>query len=164
MWVELIVKRENRVSEFKREERYIVIKRKYLSDIDENEVRGLLERRGIETRECVVIESSWSPEYEQAWKMIENRFNGTSDNQSTFRELEEQLAEHKECIDKNIIEHNKLYDKCADLRAELEYWISQYGCECGHNSCKKCKDTQDAKILLTQSTKREGLCSVHKRF
>ncbi len=78
-----------------------------------------------------------------------------NEHDTKIQELQEELAEHKDCIDKNIIEHNKLYDKCAELIVELEHWISQYGCECGHNSCKKCKDTQDAKILLTPRTKGE---------
>lgn len=60
------------MSEFKRENRYIVIKRKYLSDQDEAAILGLLEQRGIETRRSVVIEAGW-PEYEPVWKMIEDR-------------------------------------------------------------------------------------------
>lgn len=60
------------MSEFKRECRYIVIKRKYLSEADENAILGLLEERGIETRQSVVVESNW-PEYEEVWRMIEER-------------------------------------------------------------------------------------------
>lgn len=59
-------------SNFVREQRYIVVKRKYLSVVDENEIFDLLAQRGIATTECVVVESKW-PEYEAVWKMIEKR-------------------------------------------------------------------------------------------
>lgn len=62
------------MSEFKREERYIVIKIKYLSDQDKDQIRGLLEMRGIVTQECVVVESDW-PIYEKVWDMIEDIWN-----------------------------------------------------------------------------------------
>lgn len=54
---------------FKREERYIVIKRKHLNPEMEAHLttyKGLL----VPTVECVVVESDW-PEYEPVWKMIE---------------------------------------------------------------------------------------------
>lgn len=57
------------MSDFQREERYIVVKRK---DIDEEQERDLgwwLEHVGIPTRECVVVEPDW-PIYEQVWGMV----------------------------------------------------------------------------------------------
>ena len=60
------------MSEFKREERYIVIKLKQLDDVDIHNLRGYLEENSIGTTECVVVESDW-PEYETVWKMIEDR-------------------------------------------------------------------------------------------
>lgn len=75
------------MSEFKREERYVVVKIKDLveasGDIDpstgrseaECVLRNFLEGWAVPTRECVVVEADW-PEYEAVWKMIENRMNG----------------------------------------------------------------------------------------
>ena len=72
---------EDFVSEFReafeREERYIVIKRKYLSEQQERDLREGMRLRGIGTVECVVVESDW-PEYETVWKMIEDRVTGRS--------------------------------------------------------------------------------------
>lgn len=58
--------------EFKREERYIVIKLKPLDDVDIPGLRAYLEEHYINTVDCVVVESDW-PEYETVWKMIEDR-------------------------------------------------------------------------------------------
>ena len=63
------------MTEFKREERYIVIKRKNLSDKEEFAIRALLEGLDVGTVECVVVESDW-PENETVWKMIEARVAG----------------------------------------------------------------------------------------
>lgn len=57
---------------FKREERYIVIKRKHLNAIQETAIRAHMARMGIGTVECVVVESDWL-EYETVWGMIEAR-------------------------------------------------------------------------------------------
>ena len=58
--------------QFKREERYIVIKRKNLTEKEEFAIRALLEGLDVGTVECVVVESDW-PENEIVWKMIEAR-------------------------------------------------------------------------------------------
>lgn len=57
---------------FEREERYIVIKRKHLTAIQETSLRAHMARLAIGTIECVVVESDW-PEYETVWRMIEDR-------------------------------------------------------------------------------------------
>lgn len=62
-------------TEFKREERYIVIKRKHLHPITEASLRNTLNELGVGTVECVVVESDW-PEYETVWRMIEERAAG----------------------------------------------------------------------------------------
>jgi len=72
--------------EFKRERRYIVLKTKdiedALTDVGLNNLRdvcdaveGLRTNREKPPLECVVIESDW-PEYEIAWKMIQDRMTG----------------------------------------------------------------------------------------
>lgn len=71
---------------FKREDRYIVLKRtdaeeyldkKYLEHL-ENTITTINYFRGLKgPLECVVVEKDW-PEYEIVWKMIEDRVNASS--------------------------------------------------------------------------------------
>jgi hypothetical protein len=64
------------MSEFQREERFIVIKRKHLPPAKEDRLWEFLHSEEIGTAECVVVESDW-PEYETVWSMIEARHNGS---------------------------------------------------------------------------------------
>lgn len=57
---------------FEREERYIVIKRKHLTNGHEAFIRGYLEQIGVGIVEGAVVERDW-PEYETVWSMIEAR-------------------------------------------------------------------------------------------
>ena len=61
--------------EFRREERFIVVKRKHLTAVQETALRAHMARLDINTVECVVVESDW-PEYETVWKMIEDHVTG----------------------------------------------------------------------------------------
>lgn len=72
---------------FKREERYIVIKRKHLAPQVEVDFRKYLRQGGIPTVECVVVEHDW-PEYETVWSMIEARCNNTRPSQSGVTQAE----------------------------------------------------------------------------
>ncbi len=72
------------MSDFMREERFIVIKRKHLSIRTEDDLRGWLRRNNIQTVECVVVESDW-PEYESVWRMIENRVEAGRANEPINR-------------------------------------------------------------------------------
>ncbi|WP_313461528.1 hypothetical protein [Pseudomonas nitroreducens] len=82
------------MSEFKREERFIVIKRKHLSaesrthDSLEQELRIWLDRHLVPTSECVVVESDW-PEYETVWAMLAARIEGRA---TPYQLLEQQVA------------------------------------------------------------------------
>lgn len=82
------------MSEFKREERFIVIKRKHLSaesrthDSLEQELRVWLDRHLVPTSECVVVESDW-PEYEAVWAMLAARVEGRP---TPYQVLEQQIA------------------------------------------------------------------------
>ena len=62
-------------NEFKKEDRYIVIKRKVLTQEAESNLRDLLLTFKIPTVDCVVIEHDW-PNYDQAWSSIETIANG----------------------------------------------------------------------------------------
>jgi hypothetical protein len=65
------------MSQFRREDRYVVFKRKdfagNLTPLDENKIYELAEH--LPQRRYVVVESDW-PEYEMVWKMIEARVTG----------------------------------------------------------------------------------------
>ena len=60
------------MKDFKREERYTVIKHNQLTEAQMQHLKDCIYGEGIPTVECVVIESDW-PEYEHFWKMIEER-------------------------------------------------------------------------------------------
>lgn len=68
------------MSEFKREEMYIVVKLKNLDEDQEANLLCTLWDNNIRTTECVVVESDW-PEYEQVWKMIEDRVTKEKQNE-----------------------------------------------------------------------------------
>jgi len=73
------------MSEFKKEDRYIVIKRadvdRYLSGMEKSQLIGLChevaqsrEREGKPNKCFVVVADDW-PEYDLVWSMIEARVN-----------------------------------------------------------------------------------------
>lgn len=67
-------------TEFKREDRYIVIKRSDLANVPVNYRSALVEPMlsllsHLPRRECLVVESDW-PEYELTWAAIEARVTG----------------------------------------------------------------------------------------
>lgn len=77
------------MSDFNREDRYIVIKRKDLNVVPFAALQSFLEHLGalasfLPQREFVVVESDW-PECEQVWRMIEARVTGQPSN---FERLE----------------------------------------------------------------------------
>ncbi len=63
---------------FEREDRYIVIKLKHMSPVQEISIRVHMKRLGIGAVQCCVIENDW-PEYEAVWRMIEDRCAPVSD-------------------------------------------------------------------------------------
>ena len=86
------------MTEFKRENRYIVIKRKRLSSETEEALYDFLEAEGIQTVECVVIESDW-PEYETVWGLIQDRCNGVPN------EINQLRAENRDLLMRNHVTH-----------------------------------------------------------
>lgn len=66
------------MSDFKREERYIVFKIKDLTLDQTCDLRDYIAEQGIKAPECVVVESDW-PNYEHVWQTIEQVANGTFD-------------------------------------------------------------------------------------
>lgn len=62
--------------EFKRENRYIVVKRSHLERGQETRLMAFLDGvLRVEPVECVVVEHDW-PEYEPVWQMLEARVTG----------------------------------------------------------------------------------------
>ena len=62
------------MSEFKREWRYIVVKRKHITAEQEIQLMALINSFNLPDIEAAVVESDW-PEYEIVWDMIEKRVN-----------------------------------------------------------------------------------------
>jgi hypothetical protein len=58
------------MSDFEREERYIVIKLEDLDDLSHTALQNFLIREHISTREAIVVESDWSI-YDDVWEMVE---------------------------------------------------------------------------------------------
>ncbi len=63
------------MSDFKREWRYIVVKRKHITAEQEIELIKLIDSFNLPNLKAAVVESDW-PEYETVWNMIEDRCNG----------------------------------------------------------------------------------------
>lgn len=88
------------MSDFKREERYIVIKRKHLDEIAEHHIRYWLAENNIPTVECVVVESDW-PNYDATWEAVQQVAEGTYDSdeitrlQSEVERLENELEGYR---------------------------------------------------------------------
>ena len=90
------------MSEFKREDRYIVIKIKDLKDVPRKFRDELIDKiehanHYMPEREYVCIESDW-PEYEVVWQMIEDRINGNT--RTLPAEVEQALAALDNLYDK----------------------------------------------------------------
>ncbi|AUV61909.1 hypothetical protein HWB52_gp94 [Pseudomonas phage Littlefix] len=65
------------MSEFKLEDRYLVIKRSHLSQRQIYQLQKLLGAESIPTVECLVLEPDW-PEHQVALAAIAERVNGES--------------------------------------------------------------------------------------
>lgn len=63
------------MSNFEKEDRYIVIKLKNLTHMQEKHLRACLYGEGIQTVESVVVEHDW-PEYHMVWSMLKHRMAG----------------------------------------------------------------------------------------
>jgi hypothetical protein len=60
---------------FQREERYIVLKLKHMSEADECSLREFLQFREMPTVECVVVESKWD-NHTEAWESVQRLAEG----------------------------------------------------------------------------------------
>ena len=102
------------MSEFKREDRYIIIKRSDLKKVPAAYRSALVDPMfsllsHLPRRECVVVEHDW-PEYHLVWAMIEHRMAGKPvPNFNDWRRADE-LQQRLNAADQEI----------DDLRAELK--------------------------------------------
>lgn len=67
------------MSEFIREEHFIVVKRKHLTPTQEQDLRHYLNDNGIPTTESVVLEAN-KPYYEAGWKLVEEYIKNNRTN------------------------------------------------------------------------------------
>jgi len=73
-----------------------------------------------------------------------------------IKRIEEHIEFHK-AIDSHksdvaFLEEVKLY--IQQLQEELDGFVTQYGCDCGHPHCSRCRDTKDAFEILNKEVKR----------
>jgi len=117
--------------EFKREDRYIVIKRSDLSATPvyrQVELLLALEKLSddLPSRECVVIESDW-PEYEPVWQMIEDRMTGKTaelDRATAERNgLRLSLSTADQTIDDLNAAISRRTHRVRELEAKLAYAV-----------------------------------------
>lgn len=149
---------------FQREERYIVIKINDLKETSlgmylEEHIRAFLKQYGVSPRECVVIERDW-PEYEPAWRMIQDRMEGRA-NADAQREGEA-VGTIKQAKDGHVFadldfdvlrEHvgEKLYTAPPHPRAVMEAAMKLVGivrAQCGGYQSGPGKEALDAAIAL----------------
>lgn len=48
--------------------------------------------------------------------------------------------------------NTRLIEAAPDLLEELQDWVAQYGCSCGHPACNDCERTRSAKSVIANAT------------
>lgn len=128
----------NGVNEFKREDRYIVIKRSDLKKVPVAYCSHLVDPMlsllsHLPHRQCVVIESDW-PEYNFVWLMLEHRMAGcpvpdfnavkcaadVQVAQSELAALREELATAKRNEHNSEVAYKAAIERQEELRNELD--------------------------------------------
>lgn len=109
------------MSEFEKEDRFIVIKRRDLDKCQQNAINTLnyaLRLLNLPSREYVVVESDW-PEYEIVWKMIQDRVEG---RQNELASLRAQL----EAVNAKLAEAEQERDQLAEqVEAAVEDYTNE---------------------------------------
>lgn len=145
------------MSEFKREERYIVVKLKHLAGLQVAPLRNFLRENHVPTLDCVVVESDW-PEYDKVWQSIERRMTGQPPV-TAAEELEAVLHwRNKHAI--AIKERDALLVREAELTQELERQkryveINANSAQGKHAEGQRYRDERDAlQLRLTETDQR----------
>ncbi len=100
------------MSQFQREERYIVVKLKRIDSDTQDDLREFLVSYQIPTEQCVVVEHDW-PIHEETWENVERLAKG----HKSIREERDQLLGLTELLD----EHPDGYDGPCLCRSCREY-------------------------------------------
>lgn len=106
------------MSDFEREERYIVIKRKHLSPDEEILLRQLLLVQSTPTIECVVVEHDW-PIYEETWDNVQRLAEGHQSIKEELSSLSQAVASTRT---------KDLHTNNGDIRTDSEW-------RAGWNAC-----------------------------
>ena len=114
------------MGDFKREERYIVVKIKDLTPHQRVALQSHLEVHGTPTRECVVVEPDW-PIYEIVWHLVERLATGqrlpfmTDDDPDKLKAERDALAAHVERL-RDALKHlrHNAYHSGAEMGLALE--------------------------------------------
>lgn len=85
------------MSEFKREERYIVVKIKDLSTTQMNQLVSALDQNGIDTTECAVVEHDW-PIYDETWENVQRLAEGRPSIRDERNGMNAKLVEIKDSL------------------------------------------------------------------
>lgn len=101
------------MAEFKREERYVVVKLKDIDDETQQELRDWLKSWQVPTCECVVVESDW-PIYEQTWDAVQRLAEGRPQRAEELEAERDALA--KRINDEDVSQILKL------IEDECRYW------------------------------------------
>ena len=86
------------MSEFNKEFRYWVFKRKHLTADQDHELNALSLRYSLPSLECVIVESDW-PNYQQTWRDIESISNGCPTTDAKYAAVCQELEEAQREID-----------------------------------------------------------------
>lgn len=153
-------------TEFKREERYIVIKRSDL-DCDENDaVTILIAELCLPLRNFLVIESDW-PEYEPAWSMIERRMTGQPavtaaeelDAVLHWRGKHTQAIRERDALQLRLNAADEradvLYGTCVEQDGLLREWLNDFGRT--HSGLQRLKERTRAALKPAEPDRIKGM-------
>lgn len=113
------------MSQIKREDRYLVAKRKHLTLEQTERLEALLAEFDLPPIECVVVESDW-PNYEDTWTAIEQIVNGEYKSPAELIQINRELEHYcnksdleREAMEKDRDVVKKAYKDCSRKRAEV---------------------------------------------
>ena len=109
------------MSDFQREERYVVFKLRDLVETEKDAVLRLANSINAQEIECVIVESDW-PNYEHTWQTIERVSDGSySDPYAEIERLQSRVAELEITHDGQAASVPKQWrDTMEELAADLE--------------------------------------------
>ena len=125
------------MSDFQREERYVVFKLRDLVETEKDAVLRLANSINAQEIECVIVESDW-PNYEHTWQTIERVSDGSySDPYAEIERLQSRVAELEITHDGQAASVPKQW---RDTMEELEERVAEL--ECMVRAFRACVDLQ----------------------